>query len=67
MLDKKISDRKPLEEGFEEEIIIFHHDNAPVRTIVLATGKLRGPRYESLKHPLTTDLVHSAFHLFPKL
>ena len=48
----------------EEEIIIFHQDNAPADKIFLAIEKLQDLRYYLLGHP---DLAPSDFHLFPSM
>ena len=53
---------------FGKKKIIFHQDNAPLHTSVIAMAKLHELRYELLQQPpYSPDLVPSDFHLFPKL
>jgi histone-lysine N-methyltransferase SETMAR len=63
--EKKNREKKP---GLQKKKIIFHQDNAPAHTSVLALGKLRDLHFELLEHPpYSPDLAASDFCLFPKL
>jgi len=64
-LQEKIRETRP---GLARKKIIFHQDNAPLHTSVIAMAKLYELRYELLQQPpYSPDLVPSDFHLFPKL
>ena len=48
--------------------VLFHHDNAPAHTSVIATAKLFDLRYEILSHPpYSPDLAPSDYFLFPNM
>ena len=48
--------------------VLFHHDNAPAHTSVVATAKLVELGYELLPHsPYSPDLAPCDFFLFPNL
>jgi len=48
--------------------VLFHHDNAPAHTSVLAKAKLVELGYELLPHPqYSLDLAPCDFFLFPNL
>ena len=48
--------------------ILFHHDNAPAHSSMVARDVLRKFRWETLPHPpYSPDLAPSDFFLFPKL
>jgi histone-lysine N-methyltransferase SETMAR len=48
--------------------ILFHQDNAPVHTSVIAMAKINELKFELLPHtPYSPDLAPSDYFLFPKL
>ncbi|XP_066994420.2 histone-lysine N-methyltransferase SETMAR [Anabrus simplex] len=64
-LQEKIRETRP---GLARKKVIFHQDNAPPHTSVIAMAKLHELGYELLPHPpYSPDLAPSDFHLFPKL
>jgi len=54
--------------ALKKKRIIFHQDNARVRTSVLTMAKFKELNYELLKHPAySSDLAFSDYYLFPNL
>lgn len=48
--------------------VLFHHDNAPVHSCVVAMAKIHELKFEMLPHPpYSPDLAPSDYHLFPNL
>ena len=48
--------------------ILFHHDNAPAHSSVVAMAKINALKFELfLQPPYSPDLAPSDFHLFPNL
>ena len=48
--------------------VLFHQDNAPVHTSVIAMAKINELKFELLPHaPYSPDLAPSDYHLFPNL
>ena len=54
--------------AFDEKRVLFHQDNAPVHTSVIAMAKINKLKFKLLPHePYSPDLAHSDFVLFPNL
>jgi hypothetical protein len=48
--------------------VLFHQDNAPVHTSLIAMSKIQQLKFELLRHPpYSPDLAPCDFHLFPNL
>lgn len=64
-LREAIKEKRP---GMLTRGVLFHHDNAPAHTSVLAMATIRDCGYELVPHPpYSPDLAPSDFHLFPKM
>lgn len=48
--------------------VLFHHDNAPVHTCLIAMAKINEFKFELLPNaPYSSDLAPSDYFLFPNL
>ena len=64
-LKAQIVEKRP---HLQKKKILFHQDNAPSHTSVVAMAKIHELRFELLDHPpYSPDLAPSDFFLFPKL
>ncbi|XP_071081533.1 histone-lysine N-methyltransferase SETMAR-like [Haliotis cracherodii] len=58
----KVTRRGKLTKG-----VLYHHDNAPAHTTLIAMAKIHECSFELLQHPpYSPDLAPSDYHLFPQ-
>jgi len=64
-LEAELAEKRP---HLQKKKILFHQDNAPSHTSVVAMAKIHELRFELLDHPpYSPDLAPSDFFLFPHL
>lgn len=64
-LQQEIKAKRP---HLAKKKVLFHQDNAPVHTLVIAMAKIHELKFELLPHPpYSPDLAPCDFHLFPNL
>ena len=64
-LQQEIKAKRP---HLAKKKVLFHQDNAPVHTSVIAMAKIHELKFELLPHPpYSPDLAPCDFHLFPNL
>lgn len=64
-LSEEIKTKRP---HLAKKKVLFHHDNAPAHTSMIAMSKIHDLRFELLPHPpYSPDLAPCDYHLFPNL